>query len=330
MTASRGALFALVVALVVGCTTEPHWSLPLPALDRAALSVYESAEPPRHAWVVGGALGSGGGALALGYDGARWTRYDVATDATLWWVTEVAGQAFAVGERGTMLQLPSGAPVQTPTTSTLYGVWGSDGGTVWVVGGEADLSGVILARRGDGSWIDRTPAGASGAFFKVWGSSDSDVWICGQAGALLHWDGQALTAVDSGVSRTVSLFTVAGRGADDVYAVGGAAGAVALHYDGTRWSPLVEPALADLPGLSGVSVDRDGTAILVGFGGTKLRGRPGALVDESAAATRDDLHAASIVAGEVFAVGGEYLAPAPAARSGVVAHYGGDVSSTIE
>jgi len=320
---------ASLLALLVGCTPTPHWSLPLSSLDRAALSVYQASA--NETWVVGGALGSGGGALALEYDGDAWNRFDVGTDATLWWVTQ-AGllHRYAVGERGTVIELLSRATVPTPTTSTLYGVWGSEQGTLWVVGGEPDLSGVILVGNGDGSWTDMTPPGATGAFFKVWGSSDSDVWICGQAGALLHWDGQALTSVDTGLSRSVSLFTVAGRDRQDIYAVGGPAQAIALHYDGTSWSQLGDSVFANLSGLNGVSVDSDGTAVMVGFGGTKLRGRPGAFVDETAFATHDDLHAVSVAGGEVFAVGGDYLSPAPTPRTGVVAHFGGDVSSTIK
>lgn len=319
------ALCALVAA---GCTPTPHWSLPLGALDRVALSVAET--PAGETWVVGGALGSGGGALALRYDGKKWNRYDVGTDATLWWVAQVGPlHTWAVGERGTVLQLPSPTPVPTPTTSTLYGVWGTQSGALWVVGGEPDLSGVILRGSGDGQWSDLTPAGTTGAFFKVWGSSDDDVWVCGQAGALLHWDGSALTAVATGLGRNVPLFTVAGRDRMDVYAVGGLGNAVALHYDGTSWTQLGDALLATLPNLNGVSVDSDGTAVIVGGSGTKVRGKPGAFVDETPFATREDLHAVSIAGGEIFAVGGNYLAPAPSARVGVVAHYGGAISSTV-
>jgi hypothetical protein len=181
---TRLALLSLV-ALSIACTPKPHWSLPLSSLDRAALSVYQASD--QETWVVGGALGSGGGALALEYDGGAWNRIDVGTDATLWWVAQ-AGllHRYAVGERGTVVELLPHTTVPTPTTSTLYGVWGSEQGTLWVVGGEPDLSGVILVGSGDGVWTDLTPPGSTAAFFKVWGSSDSDVWICGQAGALLH------------------------------------------------------------------------------------------------------------------------------------------------
>jgi hypothetical protein len=324
-------IFAVAAALALaaaGCTS-PHWSLPLPALDRVALSVAQSSA--RDVWIAGGALGSGGDALVLHYDGSAWQRLDPGTDATLWWVDAPdATTRWFVGERGTVLSGASLTVEPVPTTTTLYGVWQSASGTVWIVGGEPDLSGVVLRRVAGGAWQDVTPAGTNNALFKVWGAADEDVWICGQAGALLHWDGSTLTPVASGLPRSVSLFTVAGRDANDVYAVGGPATAVALHYDGTSWTQLTDAALATLPGLNGVAVDSDGTAILVGFGGTKLRGRPGAFADETALATRQDLHAASFVGGEIFAVGGNYLAPAPSPRTGVAAHFGGDISSTIK
>jgi hypothetical protein len=115
-----------------------------------------------------------------------------------------------------------------------------------------------------------------------------------------------------------------------VYAVGGLGNAVALHYDGSNWSRLTDAPLTDLPGLAGVSVDSDGQVIFVGGNGTKLRGRPGALIDDSSAATREDLHAAAIAGGEIFAVGGNYFVPAPTPRHGVIAHYGGGVPASIK
>jgi hypothetical protein len=320
----RAVLLALVAA---GCGPTPHWSLPLAALDRVALSVTE--HNARDVWIVGGALGSGGNALVLHYDGSSWQRTDVGTDATLWWVDEPSpGQVWMVGERGTVFSGPPLATVSVPTTVTLYGVW-SSGGETWIVGGEPDLSGVVLHQDAAG-WHDRTPAGTSSAFFKVWGSRASDVFICGQGGAMLHWDGSALSPQPTGLGRNVPLFTVAGRAANDVWAVGGLGNAAVLHYDGAAWSSVSDPLLTDAPGLAGVSVDGDGSVALVGSGGAKFRGRAGALVDESAQATRDDLHAVSLVAGELFTVGGNYQAPPGAIRHGVVAHYGGDVSSTVK
>jgi hypothetical protein len=328
---ARLRALAPLLFLAAGCTTPPHWSLPLSALDRVPLSV--AMRSAHDVWIAGGALGSGGDALILHYDGSAWTRTDPGTDATLWWVdAPAAGPRWFVGERGTVLSGDALTAETVPTTATLYGVWQSEAGTVWIVGGEPDLSGVILRRVDGGAWEDVTPAGTAAAYFKVWGASDDDVWICGQSGALVHWDGSALApvALPGGVSKSTPLFTVAGSAPNDVYAVGGLGTAVALHFDGGTWSALGDAALSGIPGLTGVSVDSDGTAILVGGSGTKLRGHPGAFADESRQATREDLHAAAILGGEIFTVGGSYLAPAPAPREGVVAHYGGDVSSTIK
>jgi photosystem II stability/assembly factor-like uncharacterized protein len=324
----------LALAALAGCGGGAHWSLPLAELDRVPLSVAERA--PSDVWTVGGALGSGGDALMLRYDGSSWQRITVGTDATLWWVfPRAAASVWAVGEGGTILHWdgtaldPASVPPAPLTTATLYGVWGAADDDLWAVGGDPDVSGVILRRDG-GGWHDVTPAASTGAYFKVWGAASDDVFICGQGGVILHWDGAALTPQASGLDARTSLLTIAGRAPDDVYAVGGLGNGVVLHFDGAAWSRLSDPLLDAAPGLAGVSVDADGSVFVVGAGGEKLRGRAGAAwSDETAAATREDLHSVSLVGGALFTVGGNYQAPAPAVRHGVVAHYGGDVSSTI-
>jgi photosystem II stability/assembly factor-like uncharacterized protein len=325
--ASRAVVACVVAVALGGCS--PQWSLPLAALDRVPLSV--ALLTPNEVYAVGGALDSGANALFLHYDGVVWHQLPVASDATLWWVFVLSpSSVYAAGERGLMLRFDgSGITTLTPpTTSTLFGVWGASDHDLWLVGGVPDVSGVIL--RFDGTtFTDMTPANASGAFFKVWGSSANDVFICGQNSAILHWDGSALVAQTTPLARPTSLFTVAGRASNDVYVVGGLASAVALHWDGAAWKSVSDPALAAAPGLSGVAVDFDGSVVFVGAQGTKLRGRPGNLVDDSAQATRADLHAASVRDGEIFTVGGNYEIPAPAPRQGVIAHFGGLVASTV-
>jgi hypothetical protein len=115
-----------------------------------------------------------------------------------------------------------------------------------------------------------------------------------------------------------------------VWAVGGTGNAVALHFDGASWQPATDAVLADHSGLAGVAVDGDGTVVMVGSNGTKLRGRPGHLVDESELVRVEaDLHSTAIAKGEAYAVGGNYIAPAPTPRHGVVAHYGAPISATL-
>jgi hypothetical protein len=57
----------------------------------------------------------------------------------------------------------------------------------------------------------------------------------------------------------------------------------------------------------------------VGEAGTKLRGRPGALVDDSAQAPYADLHGAFALPDVEWVAGGNWLAPAGTARTGTIA-----------
>jgi hypothetical protein len=324
-----------LLGFLCGCPAAPHWSLPLADLDRVALSVAERS--PHEVYVVGGALGSGGDALFLRYDGSAWQRLGVGanpTGATLWWVFVVPGSAesvYAVGENGLIVHWDGATSSQMPsgTNATLFGIWGSSDDDLWAVGGIPDTRGAILHKDATG-WHDATPASNTGAYFKVWGRAANDVFVCGQLSTVLHWDGAAWKPLDTGLGGPTSLFTIAGNARGDLYAVGGASQAVVLRYAAGVFSPLGDALLANAPGLAGVAVDSDGTVLLVGTSGTMLRGRPGAFTDESAAATNYDLHAASLVAGEAFVVGGNYFAPAAVkVRHGVVGHFGGEVASTL-
>jgi hypothetical protein len=296
--------------------------VPQPALDRVPLSVWQAA--PNDLVAAGGALGSGGDGLLIHYDGASWTQIPTGTQATSWWVFGLSARdVYLVGEMGTILHY-DGATVTSMTSGTdrtLYGIWGASANDLWAVGGRPGQDGVLLHKDANGWQVQASPVPFV-AYFKVWGSASNDVFVCGEAGTIMHFDGTGWTQQPTGLGVTTTLFTVAGRGPNDVFAVGGAANAVALHYDGHAWTPLPDALLASADRLAGVSEDTDGSVILVGAGGTKLRGKPGALIDDSAELPRDDLHAAWFQNGEIFTVGGNYLAPAGAARHGVVGRYG--------
>ena len=298
-------------------------------LDRAALSVaLPSAET---AFVVGGDLGTGGSPLFLHYDSGAWHRVPTTGDSTYWWVHPLSPtNAWTVGEKGAIAHWDGSAlTTDTPLTDrTLYGIWGTADDNLWAVGGKPGSDGVLLHRDAGGWQLVPAPVPFV-AFFKIWGSAANDIFVCGEGGTILHWDGTTWTAQPSGVPQSTTLFTVAGRSATEVYAVGGLGRGVVLRYDGQSWQPLADPALAQIGALSGVAVDSDGSLVLVGAAGTKLHGKPGALVDDSFDAPRDDLHAAAIRAGELFAVGGNYVAPAGVVRTGVVAHRGRPVSATV-
>jgi photosystem II stability/assembly factor-like uncharacterized protein len=230
---------------------------------------------------------------------------------------------YTVGEQGSIWHYDGTTitPMPSGTDRTLYGVWGTSANDLWAVGGKPGTDGVLLHKDATGWTVQPSPVPFV-AFFKVWGTSSSDVFVCGEGGTILHFDGQTWTPQPTGEPPSTTLFTVAGRSPTDVYAVGGFGHPVALHYDGTTWSPLSDPALSQASSLAGVSVDTDGSVILVGASGTRLRGHPGSLLDDTDFAPRDDLHATAFIHGQIFAVGGNYVSPPGSPRHGVIAHFG--------
>jgi hypothetical protein len=325
--AARAGAIALLLAC--GCSGAAGWTAVEPALDRDVLSVWAAA--PDDVYAVGGGLGSPGlGALVLRSDGQRFHELPTGRSETLWWVWgSSASDVWMVGEQGLVLRW-DGARFQVvpvpPEASgkTLFGVWGSGAGDVWAVGGVPDDSGVVL--HGDASGLELAgglPATPGVAYFKVWGSSASDVFVVGQGNTILHFDGHAWTPQASPAPPLTTLFTVAGRSASEVYAVGGTGQSVLLRFDGASWTAATDPLLAASSGLTGVAVGPGGALSLVGFGGTKLRGHDRAFVRDDAPVTTLDLHATFIdSAGVIWATGGNYLAPAGAARRGVIVRYG--------
>jgi hypothetical protein len=318
----RTLLAVLLLACVGGCEGDPRWSVAEPSLDRVALSVWASAKDD--VWAVGGALGSGGDALIDHFDGTRWSTIPTGTSATLWWVHGIGkNDLWMVGEAGTILHWDGTTLTPSPsgTSKTLYGIWGASDDDLWAVGGRPGQDGVILHFDGN-AWTSVPVPVAFVAYFKVWGAAPNDVFVCGEAGTLVHFDGSAWAPIATGLPPSTTLFTVFGRSGSDVYTVGGFGRGVALHYDGAAATPVADPLLDGAGALAGVSVASDGTLLLVGAAGTKLRGKPGALVDDSAEQPSDDLHAAFFIGDEAYVVGGNYLAPAGAARHGVIGRFG--------
>jgi hypothetical protein len=305
----------IVCVLLCGCT-QPHWSDARTDLDRVPLSAFSTGD---QLFVVGGPLGSAGNALFLRHDSA-WHELAVNTTSTLWWVHGFsASDVYAVGENGAIAHYDGSSVTleSSPTTATLFGIWGSSSDDLWIVGGQPDISGTLWHKQ-NGSWQEVTGLSNTGSYFKVWGSAADDVWVCGQSGTILHYDGTKWSPQTTGVAQNISLFTVNGRSRDDVYSVGGLGNAVALHFVGGSWQPLSTPVLAEAPALAGVAVAPDGKVTMVGASGTKIRDGH----DESQQATRADYHAVAVQGSQLWVVGGNWLAPAPTDRHGVIVHYG--------
>lgn len=319
--------FGLLGLLLCACQP-PVWS-GVVTLDRSLLSVALPSD--NAAFVVGGDLGSGGAGVFLRYDGSVWHRTSTSSTITLWWVHALSPtNAWAVGENGTIVHWDGIALLeeQKLTDRTLYGIWGTSNDDLWAVGGKPGSDGILLHKTAVGWTVEPSPVPFV-SFFKIWGAAANDIFVCGEGGTIVHYDGTTWAPQPSGQPQSTTLFTVAGRNGSEVYAVGGLGRGVVLRYDGQSWTPLGDPALTQIGALTGVAVDSDGSLVIVGASGTKLHGQPGALVNDTFDLPRDDLHAAAIRSGELFAVGGNYISPAGVTRSGVIAHRGRSLSSTV-
>jgi hypothetical protein len=149
----------------------------------------------------------------------------------------------------------------------------------------------------------------------VWGTASDDVWACGQAGLLLHWDGQSWTAVPSGSFE--SLFTV--HGSPGTVAVGGSVLPSIVERTPQGFTEATLPAGTNT--LRGVFVPPSGQPWACGLGATVLRRSTGGWlrIGGLPAATSRDFHAVCVDdAGGVYLVGGDLVQN----DEGVLMYYG--------
>ncbi len=113
-----------------------------------------------------------------------------------------------------------------------------------------------------GHWSS-VPSGTSRVLNDVWGSSHSDIFVVGEAGTILHYDGNVWSHMNSGTTEW--LLGVWGSSHYDVFAVGDKG--TVLHYDGSNWSPMSSGTTQLLWGIWGSSPSN---VYAVGFQGTIL------------------------------------------------------------
>lgn len=268
-------------------------------------------------WFAGGEQGPNGGLLAR-FDGAQVVRVPAPPGPTLWWVFGVDDQRWASGEAGRVLRAPAGGvgpwtaeTTDLPDTAVLWGLWGANDHDLWAVGGSPrpdGPKGLALRSTGDGRWTRVVDAALPEAqnLYKVWGSGPNDVHLVGEGGVALHWDGAALTRVPTPTEDL--LFTVHGQPGGPVLAVGGISAGIVLRFEGDRW---VDDDAPPVPALNGVFVAPDGTAIATGARGlVLLRDAAGTWTRQrlmlDADAADDTLHAVTLGATDVWAVGGDF------------------------
>jgi len=115
------------------------------------------------------------------------------------------------------------------TSNTLKGVWGSSANDVFAVGDD----GTIVHYNGD-LWSSMD-SGTDGVFEDVWGSSSIDVLVVGRDRKVLRYDGTSWSSIENDIGRNAdNLYGIWGTSSDDIYIVGDYG--TVLHYDGTLWS----------------------------------------------------------------------------------------------
>ncbi len=275
---------------------------------------------PDDVYIVGGREedDAPSGGVVLHYDGASWTNITPAGAPTLHWISPAGDDVWIVGRDGVTLRLEDGTwvPHDSGTDQRLWGVWGSAADDVWTVGGDLSDPLPLLLHFDGTQWSEpvATPTSDARVLFKIWGSAADDVWAVGADGLALHFDGAAWSLIPN--ESIADLISVFGSGGD-VLAVGGRANARLARLTTTA----MDAQTLETPGASGVWMDADGVATIVGDMGLLATLSPGTLdpaVDQLQ--TPLLLHAVFGVDGTLWAVGGDHFDPTPSV--GTVFRYG--------
>jgi hypothetical protein len=278
-------------------------------------------------YIVGGPLGdSGFEAVAIHYDGSTWTKLSPGGTDSFWWVSGSGPKdVWMVGEHGRITHHDGAAFTDaTPlTTATIWGVWAASPTDAWAVGGTPEggttaPNDVVLHWDGSAWKQEMLPQQLGRSLNKVWGTASDDLYAVGESGTIWHRKGTTWSLETN--PATSNLFTVYGCSATDVYVVGG--GDV-LHSDGGGTWTKVDVTLGNA--VNGVTCDKSGEVLIVGYGGLKQRFVDGAWVDDFTKAPYSDLHGAwSDGHGGFWAVGGDFASSAMAgkARRATIGRYG--------
>jgi hypothetical protein len=306
--------------------TTAGWSAEVEHLDGALLSMWGST--PNNLYAVGGPRGTPGlKTLVMHFDGAAWSRVDVAGTETFWWTHGTsATDIWMVGEKGRIARFDGTTLTETPsgTTATLYGVWAASKSDAWASGGSPGLGtaapqDVLLHWDGQAWTPSPLPQTLGHTYFKVWGTSSENLYVVGEAGTIWHRVGTTWKLESDPPIAHGNLLTVIGCSKTEVYAVGGRD---VLRSDGTTWTAL-DVALSN--DISGVACNAPGDVVIVGSGGAKQRLVGGVWQDDFGTKPYSDLHGAwADGAGTFWAVGGNFVGPpgdAGASREGVIARY---------
>ncbi len=305
-----------------------QWQLVFDELAASFLSVSGTASDDVYA--VGADPGDGGGPYVFHYDGQRWQRLQTELSGDLWWISDrlISGAFYLAGEGGLIIRFDPVAVTfereDTPGTETLFGVWGTDAGPQWAVGGDlaTQASGGVIWRFAGAQWVveDIRSLGTPDVplVFKVWGRSATEVYVVGFSGLTARFDGDAWTRLENELSGDPPLFTIHG---DDmqVVGVGGSNPGIILELDGDAFR---DRAPAGALGVNGVFIPAGQRGVAVGRDASVLfQTDDGWEIQQTGFNTIRSFHAVWVdPAGGIWAVGGNIDTDPPS--GGILAHYG--------
>lgn len=238
------------------------------------------------AWAVGRTPPESVRGVVWHYDAGQWSASDNLDTSTLFAVEAVASDdVWVAGLDGGLLHYTGKEwqAVDIPENVHLYGLHFQSPDEGWAVGEEFDLVHeplrylpVALHYDGtsweptsvpDTAWPDTTNSLRRPRLLAVHALSEDNVWAVGNAGAILHFDGDEWEVVQG--LEDYTLLDVDFAGPDDGWAVG-TQGTV-FRYQGGVWKPSDSGTTATL---NGVASRPRGEAWAAGSGGTFLYRSP--------------------------------------------------------
>lgn len=162
----------------------------------------------------------GDGAILHSSNGTSWAPMASGSTQYLNWIWgTTSSDIFAVGFNGTVLHFNGSvwSPAPLPggfATTTFYGVGGTAGGTLFVVGS----GGTILRSVNAGASWTADASGTSATLRSVWCPAPSDCIAAGDQGIMRRWNGVGWSPMSSGTTR--GLRAAWGPSATSVYVAG--------------------------------------------------------------------------------------------------------------
>lgn len=134
----------------------------------------------------------------------------------------------------------------------INGIWGTEDGYVFAVGGGNE--GKIYFKSPQGIWSEMPGVPAHHGAFDIWGTSINDIFIVNSESKILHYDGSSWITMSH--PETDWLMDVWGTSSTDVYAVGGYSNdGLILHYNGLSWTEMTNPSEGHISFLWGNGAD---------------------------------------------------------------------------